>query len=291
MIPPIVHLLNSVGGHSCWRRLISHPSPQKNHVIPPKILRPSPFPPSNPPPPIQAMNNNCSLLSTFSGARTWSTVRPRGDISPPVRSCFSVGVVSSSAFFSIRPSTAHSAPPCTPMPSGFLGDERLNSRPSTTRPESWCESVARWDRSSASLGSLDSTVPFHSSGLSVGDNKRSQARPASMFSSEVYENSRGMTLSDDSLHPHPNQTTAQNDRPVKAHTLPAHSVTSVKKSRVYSQELLNVNSPVSADVRRNLSHPFACLLVLGGKTRTQVDLGKSIDIWRCDIDPGMDFFG
>ena len=237
------------------------------------------------------MNNNCPLLSTFSGARTWSTVRPRGDISPPVRSCFSVGVVSSSAFFSIRPSTAHSAPPCTPMPSGFLGDERLNSRPSTTRPESWCESVARWDRSSASLGSLDSTVPFHSSGLSVGDNKRSQARPASMFSSEVYENSRGMTLSDDSLHPHPNQTTAQNDRPVKAHTLPAHSVTSVKKSRVYSQELLNINSPVSADVRRNLSHPFACLLVLGGKTRTQADLGKSIDIWRCDIDPGMDFFG
>ena len=237
------------------------------------------------------MNNNCSLLSTFSGARTWSTVRPRGDISPPVRSCFSVGVVSSSAFFSIRPSTAHSAPPCTPMPSGFLGDERLNSRPSTTRPESWCESVARWDRSSASLGSLDSTVPFHSSGLSVSDNKRSQARPASMFSSEVYENSRGMTLSDDSLHPHPNQTTAQNDRPVKAHTLPAHSVTSVKKTRVYSQELLNVNSPVSADVRRNLSHPFACLLVLGGKTRTQADLGKSIDIWRCDIDPGMDFFG
>lgn len=219
------------------------------------------------------------------GARTWSTVRPRGDISPPVRSCFSVGVVSSSAFFSIRPSTAHSAPPCTPMPSGFLGDERLNSRPSTTRPESWCESVARWDRSSASLGSLDSTVPFHSSGLSVSDNKRSQARPASMFSSEVYENSRGMTLSDDSLHPHPNQTTAQNDRPVKAHTLPSHSVTSVKKSRVYSQELLNVNSPVSADVRRNLSHPFACLLVLGGKTRTQADLGKSIDIWRCDIDP------
>ena len=227
------------------------------------------------------MNNNCSLLSTFSGARTWSTVRPRGDISPPVRSCFSVGVVSSSAFFSIRPSTAHSAPPCTPMPSGFLGDERLNSRPSTTRPESWCESVSRWDRSSASLGSLDSTVPH----------KRSQTRPPSMFSSEVYENSRGMTLSDDSLHPHPNQTTAQNDRPVKAHTLPAHSVTSVKKSRVYSQELLNVNSPVSADVRRNLSHPFACLLVLGGKTRTQADLGKSIDIWRCDIDPGMDFFG
>ena len=248
-----------------------------------------PYP--TPPPPIQAMNNNCPLLSTFSGARTWSTVRPRGDISPPVRSCFSVGVVSSSAFFSIRPSTAHSAPPCTPMPSGFLGDERLNSRPSTTRPESWCESVARWDRSSASLGSLDSTVLFHSSGLSVSDNKRSQARPASMFSSEVYENSRGMTLSDDSLHPHPNQTTAQNDRPVKAHTLPAHSVTSVKKSRVYSQELLNVNSPVSADVRRNLSHPFACLLVLGGKTRTQADLGKSIDIWRCDIDPGMDFFG
>lgn len=297
MIPPIVHLLNSVGGHSCWRRLISHPSPPKTPCdslqdppLPP-LSTPFLLPPPPPPPPIQAMNNNCSLLSTFSGARTWSTVRPRGDISPPVRSCFSVGVVSSSAFFSIRPSTAHSAPPCTPMPSGFLGDERLNSRPSTTRPESWCESVARWDRSSASLGSLDSTVPFHSSGLSVSDNKRSQARPASMFSSEVYENSRGMTLSDDSLHPHPNQTTAQNDRPVKAHTLPAHSVTSVKKSRVYSQELLNVNSPVSADVRRNLSHPFACLLVLGGKTRTQADLGKSIDIWRCDIDPGMDFFG
>ncbi|PFX33856.1 uncharacterized protein LOC111332386 isoform X1 [Stylophora pistillata] len=219
------------------------------------------------------------------GARTWSTVRPRGDISPPVRSCFSVGVVSSSAFHSIRPSTAHSAPPCTPMSSGFLGEERLNSKPTTTRPESWCESVARWDMSSASLGSLDSTAPFYNSVLSVGDNKRSQPRPASMFSSEVYENSRGMTLSDDSLHPNPNQNTAQKDHQLKAQTLPAQGVTSGKKSRVYSQELLNVNSPVSADLRRNISRPFACVLVLGGKTRTQADLGKSIDIWRCDIDP------
>ena len=97
-----------------------------------------------------------------------------------------------------------------------------------------------------------------------------------------------MTLSDDSLHPKPSYSTTRNDDQLKARALPVQGVILAKKGRVYSQELLNVNPPhVSADLKKNLAHPVACVLVLGGRTRTQADLGKSLDIWRCDVDPGM----
>lgn len=124
------------------------------------------------------------------------------------------------------------------------------------------------------------------------DDKRSQIRPASMFSAEVYENSKGMTLSDDSLHAKPTYTRLEPRDHVKAgtrsQTLPAQGVSLAKKGRVYSQELLNMKYPVSEDLKKSLTSPVACVLVLGGKTRTQpADMGRSLDIWRCDIDPGM----
>lgn len=228
----------------------------------------------------------------FSGNRTWSTVRPRGGISPPVRSCFSQGVVPSSAFLlSIRPSTSHSAPPCTPMPSGLLTEERLDSRP-TTRGTSWCEPFTGWERSAASLGSLDSAAPLPSTAVTLNDVKRSQNHPVSAFSSEVYENSKGMTLSDDSLHAKQqfNTTALEPRHQLKAKTLPAQGFSRDKKGRVHSQELLSINSSVSTDLRKSLTCPLACLLVLGGKTRAQADMGRSLDIWRCDIDPGMLLF-
>ena len=238
-----------------------------------------------------------------SGSRTWSSVRPRGGISPPVRSCFSLGVVPSSAFLlSIRPSTSHSAPPFTPMPSGFLRDDRLDSRPTTRedpRGDSWCDPVTRWDRSAVSLGSVDSTTPFLSSSAKFHENKRGQNRPVSMFSADVsedtreaYENSRGMTLSDDSLHTNqghhvtrlePHYNAALGNR---AQTLPSKGVSTALKGRVQSHELLNVDSSVNTDLRKSLARPVACLLVLGGKTRNQTEMGRTLDIWRCDIDPG-----
>lgn len=229
------------------------------------------------------------LHNCFSDNRTWSTVHPRGGISPPVRSCFSLGVVPSSAFLStIRPSTSHSAPPCTPMPSGILREESLDSRP-TTRGASWCEPFTGWERSAASLGSLDSAAPLPSAVVTLNGDKRRQNHPVSHFSSEVYENSKGMTLSDDSLHTkQQHSTTGPEPRhQLKAKTLPAPSLSWDRKGRVHSQELFNVNSSVSTDLRKSLTRPVACLLVLGGKTRTQADMGRSLDIWRCDIDPGM----
>ena len=233
--------------------------------------------------------SNFRFLDYFSDNRTWSTVHPRGGISPPVRSCFSQGVVPSSAFLlSIRPSTSHSAPPCTPMPSGFLREESVDSRP-TTRGASWCEPFTGWERSAASLGSLDSAAPLPSTAVTSIDNKRRQNHPVFNFSSEVYENTKGMTLSDDSLHAkQQHNTTRQEPRhQLKAKTLPAAGLSRDKKGRVHSQELLSINSSVSPHLRKSLTRPVACLLVLGGKTRTQADMGRSLDIWRCDIDPGM----
>jgi len=249
---------------------------------------------------IYIINTVLSPPLCVSGNRTWSAVRPRGGISPPVRSCFSVGVVPSSAFLlSIRPSTSHSAPPCTPMPSGFLREDRLDSKLTTRgdpRGDSWCEPVSRWDRSAASLGSLDSTAPLPSSAVKFYDDKRGQNRPASMFSTEVYDNSGGMTLSNDSLHakqshsatrlePH-NDASAGN----RAQALPSHGVSSAIKGRVHSCEPLNIDSSVNADLRKSLARPVACLLLLGGKTRNQADMGRTLDIWRCDIDPGIVFW-
>lgn len=183
------------------------------------------------------------------------------------------------------------------MPSGFLTDDRQDSRPNT-RVKSWCEPVTRWNVSAASLGSLDSMVPLPSSGIKFTDDKRRHNHTESTFSSEVYENSKGMTLSDDSLHGKQSHNTTRHEsrdqwKPetgARAQALPAQGVSRDKKGRVHSQELLSVNSPVSADLRKTLTHPIACLLVLGGKTRTQADMGRSLDIWRCDIDPGMALF-
>lgn len=143
-----------------------------------------------------------------------------------------------------------------------------------------------------SLGSLDSAAPLPSTSVTSIDNKHRQNHPVFNFSSEVYENSKGMNLSDDSLHTKPQHNiTGQEPRhQLKAKTLPAPGPSRDKKGRVHSQELLSVNSSVSADLRKSLTHPIACLLVLGGKTRTQVDMGRSLDIWRCDIDPGMGLF-
>ena len=141
----------------------------------------------------------------------------------------------------------------------------------------------------ASLGSLDSAAPLPGTAVTLNDDKRRQNHPVSHFSSEVYENSKGMTLSDDSLHVKQHNITGHEPRPqMKAKTLPAQGLLSRdKKGRVHSQELLSVNSSVSVDLRKSLTRPVACLLVLGGKTRTQADMGRSLDMWRCDIDPGM----
>lgn len=102
-----------------------------------------------------------------------------------------------------------------------------------------------------------------------------------------------MTLSDDSLHGKESHS-ATGHKPrdqlkpwTGSQTLSAQGLSRDKKGRVHSQELLSINSPASADLSKHLTHPIACLLVLGGKTRTQADMGKSLDIWRCDIDPGM----
>lgn len=218
------------------------------------------------------------------GNRTWSAVRPRGGISPPVRSCFSAEVVPSSVFLIFsRPSTSLSAPPCTPMPTSFMRNEKLDSRPCTRGDptgDSWHDPVTNLDRSSIISGS---------------DNKRDNSRPVSMASTdvyentrEVYENSRGMTLSDDSLNvPKGTKTklhlnTAPGNR---SQTLPSQGVSTAKNVRVQSHELLSVDSSVSADLRKSVTHLIACLLVVGGKTRNQTEMGRTLDIWRCDIDP------
>ena len=180
------------------------------------------------------------------------------------------------------------------MPSGFLREERVDSRPTTRedpRGDFWCDPVTRWDRSAVSLGSLDSTTPFLSSSVKFQDDKRGQNRPVSMLSADVYENtreayenSRGMTLSDDSLHANQSHhVTALGNR---AQALPSQGVSLAKKGRVQSHELLSLDSSVNADLRKSLARPVACLLVLGGKTRNQTEMGRSLDIWRCDIDPG-----
>ena len=200
-----------------------------------------------------------------------------------------MGVVTSSAFLiSVRPSTSHSAPPCTPMPSGFLKEESLDSRLTThgdSTGESWREPVTRWERSAASLDSLDSTAPSSNSTVKSRDAKRNQNRPASMFCTQVYENSRGMTLSDDSLNGYePNNSTNASNR---AQNLPSWGDFRATKGRVQSHEFLNVDSTIiPTDLRKSLTRPFACLLVLGGKTRVQADMARTLDIWRCDIDPG-----
>ena len=238
---------------------------------------------------------------SVAGNRTWTSVRPRGGISPPVRSCFSLGVVPSSAFLlSIRPSTSHSAPPCTPMPSSFLEEVRQDSRP-TTRGNptggSWCDLVTRWDSSAASLGSC--TLTSSTSTVKFQGNKRCQNRPTSMMSAdayestrEVYENSKGMALSNDSLHgtrnsketrlqPHLEATSGN-----RSQDLSGSGLSSAKRALARSQELLTVDFVVSSDLRKNLTCPVACLLVFGGKTRNQAEMGRTLDIWRCDIDPG-----
>ena len=159
--------------------------------------------------------------------------------------------------------------------------------------KSWCEPVTRWGVSSASVGSLDSTAPLPSSGIKFIDDKRSQKNMESTFSSEVYENSRGMTLSNDSLHGKQSYNATRHeprDQQKPGTGAQAPPVSRDKKGRVKSQELLSYNSAVSEDLRKSLARPFACLLVLGGKTRTQADMGRSLDIWRCDIDPGMVLF-
>ena len=150
-----------------------------------------------------------------------------------------------------------------------------------------------------SLGSVASTTPFLSSSVKFPDDKRGQNRPVSMFSADVYEdtreayeNSRGMTLSDDSLHTNqghhvtrlePHYNAASGNR---AQTLPSQGVSMALKGRVHSHEVLSVDSSVNADLRKSLARPVACLLVLGGKTRSQTEMGRTLDIWRCDIDPG-----
>ena len=94
-----------------------------------------------------------------------------------------------------------------------------------------------------------------------------------------------MTLSDDSLNGYePNSSTNASNR---AQNLPSWGDFRTTKGRVQSHEFLNVDSTtIPADLRKSLTRPFACLLVLGGKTRVQADMARTVDIWRCDIDPG-----
>ena len=140
----------------------------------------------------------------------------------------------------------------------------------------------------ASLASLDSAAALAGTAVTLNGDKRRQNHPVSKFSSEVYENSKGMTLSDDSLHAKQQHSTTGHEprHQLKAKTLPAPGLPRDKKGRVHSQELLSINSSVGTDLRKSLTRPVACLLVLGGKTRTQADMGTSLDMWRCDVDPG-----
>ena len=238
------------------------------------------------------------------GNRSWSTVRPHGGISPPIRSCFSMGVVPSSSFLlSIRPSTSLSAPPCTPMPSSFLRNESLENRSVTRRDlreDSWHDPVTRWDIPAGSMASLDSKSMLPNAVAKFADKKPDKNRPTSLISTvgyhnpcEVYENTRGMTLSDDSLDV-PRRTKVElhlnSSSSERSQTLPFQGVSRIKKGRVQSHELLSVDSSLCADLRKSLAHPVACLLVLGGKTRNHTEMGRSLDIWRCDIDPGKSIF-
>lgn len=97
-----------------------------------------------------------------------------------------------------------------------------------------------------------------------------------------------MTLSDDSLHAKQTHNVTRQEphyNPAAGSRAQASQGVSLK-GRVQSQELLSVDSHVTEDLRKSLARPVACVLVLGGKTRTQADMGRTIDMWRCDIDPG-----
>lgn len=233
------------------------------------------------------------------GNRTWSTVRPHSGISPPIRSCFSMGVVPSSSFLlSIRPSTSLSAPPCTPMPSSFLRNESLEDRSVTRRElreDSWHDPVTQWDITAGSMASLASESMLPNAVAKFAFNKPDKNRPTSLISTvdyqnprEVYENPRGMTLSDDALHePHDSKVELHlnSSSGERFQTLPFRGVSGVKKGRVQSHELLSVDSSMCTDLRKRLAHPVVCLLVLGGKTRNHTEMGRTLDFWRCDIDP------
>lgn len=233
------------------------------------------------------------------GNRTWCTVRPHSGISPPIRSCFSMGVVPSSSFLlSIRPSTSLSAPPCTPMPSSFLRNDSLEDRSVTRRElreDSWHDPVTQWDITAGSMASLASESMLPNAVAKFAFNKPDKNRPTSLISTvdyqnprEVYENPRGMTLSDDALHePHDSKVELHlnSSSGESSQILPFRGVSGVKKGRVQSHELLTVNSSMCTDLRKSLAHPVVCLLVLGGKTRNHTEMGRTLDFWRCDIDP------
>ena len=215
-----------------------------------------------------------------------------------------MGVVPSSSFvLSIRPSTSLSAPPCTPMPSSFLRNESLENRSVTRRElreDSWPDPVTQWDITAGSMASLASESMLPNAVAKFAFNKPDKNRPTSLISTvdyqnprEVYENPRGMTLSDDALHePHDSKVELHlnSSSGERSQTLPFRGVSGVKKGRVQSHELLNVDSSMCTDLRKSLAHPVVCLLVLGGKTRNHTEMGRTLDFWRCDIDPGKGVF-
>ena len=175
-----------------------------------------------------------------------------------------MGLVPSSAFLvSTRPSSSHSAPPCTPMPS----DEDRPDDTSISGGRSWCEPASRWDRSAASLGSLDSALVLS------GSNSNTFG-----FNARLSETTKAMTLSQESVHLRAPLNTSRFQSPTRHEPIAAPNV------RMHSLELLTHNALVSTNLRKCLTRPLACLLVLGGKTQNQTETGRVLDIWRCDID-------
>ena len=93
------------------------------------------------------------------------------------------------------------------------------------------------------------------------DNRSGKNRPTSLISTVdyqnprgVYENPRGMTLSDDALRqPHDTKVELHlnSSSSERSQTLPFRGVSGVKKGRVQSHELLSVDSSMCTDLRKS----------------------------------------
>ncbi|XP_032242533.1 uncharacterized protein LOC5516806 isoform X1 [Nematostella vectensis] len=291
--------------------------------------------------------------------RSWTAISTRGLIYPPARSHHSIITIPDFLISSFRPTSAHSAPPCTPAldredslsleavrtDSTFLATANRLSLATTVeivkrlrvRPESAMTLVSdRARESSGSLGSLSSAAKVldtenrrnHVTSGSL-DSLISELDPGHVETLSMVNHGVDMSPSS-SVTQNPlgqNTCTAANDNQGRGEVPDAHHVTSftgTSKAKTIAPNVINKHcvqllqdvATTSAGDRRNIQQPpqallkpvsaqdlspgqgparvfppvvknsgIVYLMVLGGLSKRVDSYGKSIDMWRCQIDP------
>ncbi|KAK3702857.1 hypothetical protein QZH41_014129, partial [Actinostola sp. cb2023] len=241
-------------------------------------------------------------------ARAWSTVTPKGMISPPARSYHSLVRIPNFLFTSRRPTSSHSAPPCTP------GYDRELPRLEEENETSDVRNPARLS-SVVSMGSLDSTAllsqnedevmkiklnPLGSLDSLITNKVLRETENMSMtnhertcFSEETLVNISAVESNQHKIAAKPAAKPAANSIGRLQPTSGSQRVAALRlQLKPQSSHCLSPLSkvpfrghPVSYpdDVLRSA---VVNLMVLGGTSKRGIEsVDRWIDMWKCQIDP------